>query len=252
MGKMGNNRSQTTELSHDDIGGLKAARDHARAIGLDLNTHVTFAPFCEAAAVPLPGDIAATFKRLLTYLGIWTTRHAGVRFTYIRVAHSDEDGTGRNPHLHVFMHLPDAKQRDNLQAAVSGLYGYTTAGGLVAMVRDGFERIRHESGYWISTFDYMTRYKTQQAYFGDGGRSWRASQRDANGRHVGIKCPFVGRRWNVSRNINAKARQSYDGAKGREIVSARIAAERKHLAARDASREAHLASAGVVSDASTN
>lgn len=227
---MGNFRRRTTELSHADIKQLKAARDHARAIGLELNTHVTFAPYCDTAAVPPAADIAATSKCLLTYLTNWTRRHAGVRFTYLRVAHSADDGTGRNPHLHVFMHLPDAKHRDELQAALNSVHGYTDAGDLVAKVSDGFERIRHESGYWISTFDYQTRHKSQQAYFGDGGRSWRASRYE-NGRHVGIKCPFVGRRWNVSRNINAKAREAYDEAKRRGRTAARISAERKSLGA---------------------
>jgi hypothetical protein len=244
---MGNFRRPTTELSHADIEELKAARDHARPIGLTLNTHVTFAPYCDTTEVPPSADIAKTFKRLLTYLTNWTRRHVGVRFTYLSVSHSADDGTGRNPHLHVLLHLPDAKHRDELQAALTSVHGYTDAGGMVAKVSDGFERIWNEEfGYWGSTFDYQTRHKSQRAYRGDNGRTWRASRRDAKDRHVGIKCPFVGRRWNVSRNINAKARQSYDGAKGRKIVSARIAAERKHLAARGCLREAHLASATAV------
>jgi hypothetical protein len=232
MGEMANHRRRTTELSHVDIKELKAARDHARAIGRELSTHLTFAPYCDTDAVPSPPDIAATFKRLLTYLSIWTRRRTGRRFTYITVGHSHDDGTGRNPHLHVFMHLPDAKDRDELQAALTAVHGYTDAGGLVAKVRDGFERIWHEeSGYWSSTFDYLTRHKSQQAYIADGGRTWRASRRDENGRHRGIKCPFFGRRWNVSRNINAKARQAYDEAKRGARTAARISTERRNLAA---------------------
>lgn len=127
-----------------------------------------------------------------------------------------------NPHLHVLLHLPNAKLREELQAALTAVYGYTHSGGLVAKVVAGTDRrIRHESGYWGSTFDYITRHKTQQAYRARGGSTWRASRRDENGRHRGIKCPFVGRRWNVSRNINAKARQAQrDGA---AMIAARAA-----------------------------
>jgi hypothetical protein len=232
MGKMGNLRRRTTELSRDDIAELEAAKDHARALGLELNTHITFAPYCDTAAVPPAADIAATFKRLLTYLSIRSSRHTGARFTYIRVAHSADDGTGLNPHLHVLLHLPDAKHHDELQAALINVYGSTAAGGLIAKVCIGTDnRTRHESGYWGSTFDYMTRHKTQQAFVAGGRKTWRASRRDQNGRHRGLKCPFVGRRWATSHNINANARQAYDEAKRSVLTAARIAAERKRLAA---------------------
>ena len=80
-------------------------------------------------------------------------------------------------------------------------------------------------------FEYITRFKTQQAYRANHGSTWRASRLDEKGRHRGIKCPFVGRRWNVSRNINAKARQAYDGAVITAHAAKRIAAERQKLAA---------------------
>jgi hypothetical protein len=89
------------------------------------------------------------------------------------VAHSADDGSGRNPHLHVLQHLPDAKHRPELQAALTAVYGYTDeTGGLVANVCSGTDRrIRHESGYWGSTFDYMTRHKTQQAFVAGGRKT---------------------------------------------------------------------------------
>jgi 3-mercaptopyruvate sulfurtransferase SseA len=57
----------------------------------------------------------------------------------------------------------------------------------------------------------------------NGGSTWRASRRDAKGRHRGIKCPFFGRRWNVSRNINAKARQAHQAHHDAAVISARAA-----------------------------
>jgi hypothetical protein len=225
-----NLRKRSDELSCDDKE-LEAAKDHAKVIGCELNTHLTFAPYKDSDAIPSPTDVAATFGRPLKHISVWVGRR-GVRFTYIRVAHSSEDGTGRHPHLHVLLHLPNAKLRDELQTALTARYGDTLGGGLVAKVVAGTDkRKRHESGYWGSTFDYITRYKTQQAYVAQGRSTWRASRRDENGRHPGIKCPFVGRRWNVSRNINAKARQAHDGAAITARAARRVAAERKKLAA---------------------
>ena len=222
-----NRRKRSTVLSRDDIAELEAAKDHAKALGLELNTHLTFAPYCDTEAVPSAPDIAAAFERVLKHVCMWVRRH-GVRFTYIRVAHSSDDGAGGNPHLHVLLHLP-AKHRGELQAALTAVYGYTVSGGVVAKVCAGTDRrIRHESGYWGSTFDYMTRHKTQQAFFASRS-TWRASRRDENGRHRGIKCLFVGRRWNVSRNINAKARQRHDGAVIAARAERRVAAERQNL-----------------------
>jgi hypothetical protein len=236
-----NRRKCSTELSCDDIKELEAAKDHAKALGLELNTHLIFAPYLDDDVylddvddpIPSPSDIAAIFERLLKYVSVWVSRR-GVRFTYIRVAHSSDNGTGHNPHLHVLLHLPNAKLRQELQAALTAVHGYTHGGGLVAMVKIGTDRrIRDKSGYWGSTFDYITRHKTQQAFIAGGRSTWRASRRDAKGKHRGIKCPFVGRRWNVSRNINAKARQAQrDGA---AVIAARaaqrIADERQSLAA---------------------
>jgi hypothetical protein len=203
-----NRRKRSTVLSCDDIKELEAAKGHAKALNLELNTHLIFAPYLDDdvylddVPIPSPVDIAATFDRLLKHLSVWTRRHTRRRFTYLRVVHSAEDSSGHNPHLHVFMHLPNAKFRDKLQAALIEVYGYTLGGGSVAKVVAGTDRkTRHESRYWGSTFDYTTRHKTQQVYYAQGGNVWRASRRDAEGRHRGVRCPFVGRRWNVSRNL---------------------------------------------------
>ena len=238
---MVNRRKCSTELSCYDIKELEAAKDHARAIDLELNTHLIFAPYLDDdvylddVPIPSPPDIAAIFERLLKHVSVWTLRHTRRRFTYLRVVHSAEDSSGHNPHLHIFMHLPNSKFREELQAALTQVYGYTLGGGLVAQVKIGTDRrVWHEeSRRWGSTFDYITRHKTQQAYRAQGGNVWRASRRDENGRHRGIKCPFIGRRWNVSRNINANARHAQrDGA---PMIAARaaqrIAAERKRIAA---------------------
>jgi hypothetical protein len=102
---------------------------------------------------------------------MWLRRRSGLQLTFIRVVHTNDDGSGRDPHLHVFLHVPDAKRRDQLQAALTKVHGYTAAGGLVAHVCVGTDkRVRHEgSPYWGSTFDYITRYQTQQAFV----RWWR-------------------------------------------------------------------------------
>jgi hypothetical protein len=184
-----NRRRCSTELSCDDIKELETAKDYAKTLGCDLNTHLIFAPYLDDdvylddVPIPSPVDIAATFDRLLKHLTGWVRRHARKPFTNIRVAHSSDNGTGHNPHLHVLLHLPNAKLREELQAALTAVYGYTHSGGLVAKVVAGtHRRTRHdESGYWGSTFDYITRHKTQQAYRAGGGSTWRASRRDESG-----------------------------------------------------------------------
>ena len=90
-------RKCSTELSCDDIKEPEAAKDHARVLGLELNTHLTFAPYSDSVAIPSAPDIAATFDRLLKHLTGWVRRHTRKPFTYIRVAHSSDDSTGRNP-----------------------------------------------------------------------------------------------------------------------------------------------------------
>jgi hypothetical protein len=82
------------------------------------------------------------------------------------------------------------------------------------------KRGRHVGHVGASTLDYITRHKTQRAFIADGKRSWRASRPDKNGRHVGIKTPFVGRRWNVTRNINKHAIAAYENAQLRKRLSA--------------------------------
>lgn len=226
-----NQRKLTTELSRDDVAALEGAKDMARAMGQELNTHVTFAPFQTVVDIPSPTTTAAAFAKFLKHTSMWVRRHTGQRLTYLRVVHTDDDGSGRNPHLHMLMHLPSAKHRDELQAAYNDVYD--SAGYLVAKVTAGTERrVRHQpSGYFGSSADYITRHKSQQAYVAQGGSTWRASRRDANGRHRGIKTPFVGKRWATSHNIGTKVRAVHDEARVRRITKARVAAERRRLAA---------------------
>jgi hypothetical protein len=221
-----NRRKLTSQLSHSAIKDLQAATVHARHIGLPLNTHVSFVPYRAAPNVPDPAGIAATFGGFLRHLSVWSRRRTSQPFTYIRVAHSEEDGSGLNPHLHVFMHLPRARLPE-LQAALLARYGYCgdAEGHLVAKAVAGSDtRVLHQSGYWGSTFDYITRHKSQQAYIAQGRRVWRASRVDENGRHRGIKCPFVGRRCSTSRNINARSRSAFEADCRSSLAAMKIAA----------------------------
>jgi hypothetical protein len=83
-----NRRKCSTELSCDDIKELEAAKDHAKALDLELNTHLIFAPYLDDdvylddVPIPSPSDVAATFDRLLKHLSVWVRRR-GVRFTYM-------------------------------------------------------------------------------------------------------------------------------------------------------------------------
>jgi hypothetical protein len=209
---------QSSELSHHDIRGLQAARDHAHRIGRPLNTHVCWRQY--PGVMPDPAARSRDTNRFFTHLRTWTRRHTGRPFTALWVWHSDEDGSGRNPHLHVLMHLP-ARLREELHCALQAKY----AAGAID-VRDGtYISVPHPSGYWGSTFGYITRHMSQQAFVMLSGKSWRASRRDPNsGKHVGIKTPILGKRWGCTRNISPKAVEAHLAAQSAERELARRAA----------------------------
>ena len=62
----------------------------------------------------------------------------------------------------------------------------------------------HHSGFLSSTLDCLCRFKSQQAWWADR-KTYRASIKDENGRHRGIKSPITGKRWGCTRNISARA-----------------------------------------------
>jgi len=129
---------------------------------------------------------------------MWTRRQVGEPLVALWIWQSDV--TGHNPHVHVFMHCPK-RRRDELERALVAIY---PAG--VIDVREGSDtRKLHHSGYWGSTLDYLMRFKSQQAWWADHGKTYRASIRDENGRRRGIKSPITGKRWGCTRNIAARA-----------------------------------------------
>jgi hypothetical protein len=71
-------------------------------------------------------------------------------------------------------------------------------------VREGGDiRRLHHSGFYGSTLDYLCRFKSQQAWWGDR-KTYRASTRDEKGRRRGIKSPITGKRWGCTRNISPR------------------------------------------------
>jgi hypothetical protein len=210
-------QKQTTELSAGDCRHLKNACAHARELGRPLNTLVTFAPY--PGSKPPPAARSTDLNRLRTYLDTWMRRRRGEPLTALHVWHSD--ATGRNPHVHVFMHCPRSL-RDELQRALVALY---PAG--VIDVREGgdIRKLHQPSGKLGSTLDYLMRFKSQQAWWGDKSTP-RETIPDMNGRRRGVKAPIVGKRWGCTRNISQRAINEYWDAKAREREAA-IAARRE-------------------------
>jgi hypothetical protein len=140
-------------------------------------------------------------------------RHIGERLVALWVWHSDE--TGRSPHVHVFMRCP-RHQRDKLHSALQALY----PAGVIDVREGGDIRKPHPSGLWGSTLDYICRFKSQQAWWADGGKTYRQSRRDENGRRRGIKSPITGKRWGCTRNISPRAVEAHLAAKSeaREVA----------------------------------
>jgi len=210
-----NTRKLSKTLSHDDVRKLRAAMLHASLIDRELDTLVTLSPWRDQPGVAQnPATVAAAFRRFLKHVGVWATRHTGGPFTAIRVCHADEDGS--RPHLHIFVHAGNARRE--LQAALDQVY---PAPGVVDVEIGSDRSVRHPSGYYASTFGYITRFRSQQAYWAANGREWRASRPDEKGRRRGIACPFVGRRWAITHNLGPKARTAH-----------RIANERRRLLTR--------------------
>lgn len=186
----------STALSAGDCRNLKQSCSHAREIKRPLNTLVTFAPY--PGSLPSPAARSKDLNRLRSHLATWMRRrHHGEPLVALWVWHSDV--TGRNPHVHVFMHCP-LRLRDELHTALVAIYPVG-----VIDVSDGCDiRRRHHTGHLGSTLDYLMRFKSQQAWWGDKGTP-RATTRDADGRHRGVKSPITGKRWGCTRNISARA-----------------------------------------------
>lgn len=188
-------QKQSTELSVGDCRNLKRASFHARdVLRRPLNTLVTFTPY--PGSLPSPAARSKDLNRLRTYLDIWMRRRTGHPLVGLWVWHSDV--TGRNPHVHIFMHCPP-RWRDELRQALEPRYPPR-----VIDVRDGGDiRRRYRSGHWGSTLDYLCRFKSQKAWWGDK-QTYRATTVDENGRRRGIKCPILGKRWGCTRNISPR------------------------------------------------
>ena len=192
----------TTALEVPDCRDLKRACGLARDLGRPLNTLVTFAPY--PGSLPSPEARAVDLNRLRTYLRKWAHDHLGKPLFAVHVWHSDV--TGRNPHVHVFMHCPP-RLRDELREALDGVYPEPRV--IDVCYGSDTRKMHQPSGWWGSTLDYLMRFQSQQAWWGGGRKTYRASVRDENGRRRGIKAPILGKRWGCTRNLNHRAVQAY-------------------------------------------
>ena len=197
-------RKWTTELSARDCRDLKQACAHARELRQPLNTLVTFAPY--PGTLPTPAARSIDLNRLLSHLRMWLRRHLHAPLVGLWVWHSDV--TGRNPHVHVFLHCPK-RLRNDLRTALDAAYPEP---GLID-VSDGYDiRQLHHSGFLGSTLDYLMRFKSQQAWWADK-KTYRQSVPDENGRRRGTKSPITGKRWGCTRNIASRAIDARLGVK---------------------------------------
>lgn len=132
-------------------------------------------------------------------------RNLGEPLVALWIWHSDV--TGRNPHVHVFMHCP-RRLRDELRSVLEPQYPPR----VIKVSNGGDIRQRHRSGMLSSTLDYLMRFKNQQAWWADK-ETYRATTVDENGRRHGIKSPLIGKRWGCTRNISLRAIDAYLAAK---------------------------------------
>lgn len=230
-------QKHTTELSAGDCRDLKRACTHARELGRPLNTLATFRPY--PGSLPPPAARADDLNRLLCHIRNWMKRKVGEALVALWVWHSDV--AGRNPHVHVFMHCP-TRQRDELSSVLVANY----PAGVIDVREGGDIRKPHPSGYLGSTLDYLMRFKSQQAFVADGGRTWRASTKltildGKTGRprtvNRGIKSPLTGKRWGCTHNISPRAVEAFLATKA-EARAATLLIQRKNSEVACAEREA--------------
>lgn len=103
------------------------------------------------------------------------------------------------------MHCPK-RHREELRDKLTAIY--PAASEIDVRPGSDIRKLHQISGKWGSTLDYLTRYKSQQAYWGDRSTP-RATITDMNGRHRGVKAPIVGKRWGCTRNISQRAIDEY-------------------------------------------
>ena len=219
---MSNVRKVTNELSHLDCRGIKQANTHARrALGCPLSLLVTYQPY--PGSIPTPEEQARDLNRLQTYLRTFAARR-GFRWVAIWVWHSRPNG--RSPHAHLFMHCPK-QHHDALRQHLEAIYNQ--AGAIDAREGSDIRKLHQPSGFYGSTLDYLTRFKSQKAYWGDRSTP-RATISDDGGRRRGVKAPILGKQWGCTRNISQRAIDAYwvegnarrlpgnTGQKRREVV----------------------------------
>jgi hypothetical protein len=103
------------------------------------------------------------------------------------------------------MHCPRLLH-DELRQRLHAIY--QQAGTIDVREGSDIRKLHQPSGFYGSSLDYLTRFKTQKAYWGDRSTP-RATIRDENGRHQGVKAPIVGKRWGCTRNISQRAIDTY-------------------------------------------
>ena len=219
----------STELSARDCRDLKRSCTHARELGRPLNTLATFAPY--PGSLPSPEARAVELNRLLSHIRGWMKRKVGEALVALWVWHSDV--TGRNPHVHVFMHCPP-RRRDELDSALVANY---PPGVIDVRAGSDIRKLHQPSGFDGSTLDYLCRFKSQQAWWADRGRTYRASIRDENGRRRGIKSPITGKRWGCTRNISPSSVEAHLMEKA-EARAATLLMQHKNRKAAGSARKA--------------
>ena len=124
------------------------------------------------------------------------------------------------------MHCPP-RRRNELSGALVANY----PAGVIDVSEGGDIRKPHPSGYWGSTLDYLMRFKSQQAFVADSGRTWRASTKltildGKTGRprtvNRGIKSPITGKRWGCTRAISPRAVEAHFMAKAEAREAIRL------------------------------
>lgn len=184
-----NRRRKTNTLGNTDIRQLEAAKYNAEKLGRPLNCFATFNP--RRGGGTFTKDPADLFGDVRNWIKMRLRRY-GVEPTAIWTI--ENSPAGDQPHLHIYLHLPP-KFVPDLRFAFACNYPGDDGRGTVAHVRwDNGKAVLHSSGFFGSTFNYMTKQMDAQARYARRNRVT-----------VVPPGPFVGRRFGMTANIAVSA-----------------------------------------------
>lgn len=181
-------RKVTRELRLPAVRDLNSAWHHARMIGHPVNRFITFRP--DDINEQNPEQRIATWSAWRNKLAQFARDH---RFDFTCLwTRESERHSGRNEHLHVLMHIPPALHR-RFDDLVRSWCGHTDE---IDVRRCSYQTRRNKKGGDESVLTYVSKNSPQAGRY--------------LGRRIQLGGPIFGKRYGLSRNLDARARARHE------------------------------------------